>query len=142
MLIQNRLHRCWSRTNERRQGAAVAELAVVLPLLMLILLGTIEICSLIFLQQTLRVCAYEGARVALVPGAKLENVTEAINQLVEDRNIDGVSIVIDPPDFDQQAYGSVLRVAVSADASSNSLVTTWFIRNRQLSSEIHMMVER
>lgn len=124
------------------RGVAVTELALTLPLLVLIVLGTIEICSMIFLQQTLRICAYEGARVALVPGANINNVRAAIEQLVEDRNINSVSITIDPADFDQREYGSALRVAVTADCGSNGVVAPWFFRSRQLTGEIHMMMER
>ncbi len=44
----------------RRRGVAATEFAVCLPIIVLLVLGTIEACSLIFLKQTLAIA--EGAQ--------------------------------------------------------------------------------
>ena len=49
------------KARTKREGAAVVEFAVCLPLIVLIVLGTIEAGSLLFLKQTLVQAAYEGA---------------------------------------------------------------------------------
>ena len=45
-------------TKRRRRGAALIEFAVTLPLLVLILFATIEACSMVYLQQSLKIAAY------------------------------------------------------------------------------------
>ena len=57
-----------------RGGAAVVELAVVLPVFVVILLGTIETCKMIFIQQSLEIAAYEAVRVAIVPETDFEDI--------------------------------------------------------------------
>ena len=46
---------------------AVVELAVCLPVLVLIIMGSIEACNLTFLKQKLTEAAYQGAMVATQP---------------------------------------------------------------------------
>ncbi len=53
-----------------RDGVAATELAVCMPVIVLVVLATIESCAMIFLQQSLSIAAYEGARVALAPGRR------------------------------------------------------------------------
>ena len=47
-----------------RRAVAAAEFAVCLPILVLLVFGSIEASSFIFLKQALSVAAYEGAREA------------------------------------------------------------------------------
>ena len=47
----------------RRGGG---ELAVCLPVVVLLVIATIEACSAMFLKQSLTVAAYEGVRTALI----------------------------------------------------------------------------
>src|SRR5262245_11435218 len=72
-------------TNRRRarrgiRGVAAAELAVCLPIVVLLVLATIEACSALFLKQSLTVAAYEGVRTAIEEGATSANVQTACNQ--------------------------------------------------------------
>jgi Flp pilus assembly protein TadG len=63
---------CFRRAlgSKKRSGAAIVELAVVLPVLLLLLMGTIQACAAIHLQQSLDITAYEAAgRTFAIPGA-------------------------------------------------------------------------
>jgi Flp pilus assembly protein TadG len=62
----------------QRNGAAVVELAAVLPVFVLLLMGTIETCNMIFLQQSLKIAAYEGARITIVPATDLADVLREV----------------------------------------------------------------
>jgi len=48
-----------------RRAVAASELAVCLPILVLLVLAMIESCTMIFLKQSLTVSAYEGIRKAI-----------------------------------------------------------------------------
>ena len=66
----------------RRHGAAATEFAVCLPVLMLLLLGMLEACTMIFLKQSLAVAAYEGGHTALAADARLLSEAEKSEDLV------------------------------------------------------------
>jgi len=125
----------------RRRGAALVEFAVTLPLLVLILFATIEACSMVYLQQSLKIAAYEGVRVALVPGSQTSNVQRAVNQTLSERRINGASVSITPTDYAEASPGQYVRVTATAPAQGNSLVGAWFFGGRMLSGSVEMMKE-
>lgn len=126
----------------RRRGAAVTELAVTLPLITLVVLGTIETCSMLFLKQGLRIAAYEGARIALVPTSTSVNVSAGCNEILTVRKIKNATVTITPSNFETQPYGTVVKVNVKADCASNSLFVPWIFTGRQVDGEISMMIEQ
>ena len=125
----------------RHRGAALVEMAVILPVFVLIVLATIEATSMIFLRQTLEIAAYEGARVALVPGSDAGNVVAGCNQILDARGVAGTTITVSPSDFDSQPYGTPIRVEVTADCSANSVVSPWFYVGRSTTADVTMMKE-
>lgn len=131
-----------SPVGQSRSGVAVSELAVCLPVVVLVVFGTIEICSMIFLTQSLRVCAYEGARVALVPGAQAGNVEGSCQAFLTSRGIKSTTLSIVPRDFHRRPYGTTVTVSVTADCAANSLLPPWFYAGRTVNGTVRMMVER
>ena len=83
----------------RRRGVATAELAVCLPVVVLLVIASIEACSMIFVKQSLAVAAYEGARTALVHGATAAQVQTTCAQILKDRRINGATVSIKPADL-------------------------------------------
>ncbi|MBX3421217.1 MAG: pilus assembly protein [Pirellulaceae bacterium] len=68
--------------NADRRGATTVEFALVVPLILTLFLGAVEITRLNFLRHTAANAAYEGARAAIVPGGTVqEAVTAATNIL-------------------------------------------------------------
>jgi Flp pilus assembly protein TadG len=126
--------------SRNRGGVAAAELAVCLPVVVLLVLAVIEACSAIFLKQSLTVAAYEGVRAAVIDGTPA-NVQAACNQILSDRNIDGGTVTITPSNFAGLQAGDFVDVTVTAPCDSNSLVPTAFYRGRSLSAKASMMVE-
>mgnify|MGYP000500059501 CR=1 FL=1 len=62
--------RRWLSRPERSRGQALVEFALVAPLLFLLILGTIEAGRFIFYYELLNHAAREGARYAIVHGAR------------------------------------------------------------------------
>lgn len=121
--------RRWSsrRLGSRRvdNGAAAVELAVCLPLLVILLLATIEACTMYHITQSLKTVAYEGARVGTVPEAEIENVNYQCQVLLEDHGINGATIEMVPADPEDLSQGDYFTVTVSAPFSQNCLVGGW-----------------
>ena len=128
------------RRNGSRVGVAATELAVCLPIVVLIVLATIESCSALFLKQSLTVAAYEGARTAIEKGATTATVQTACNNILTDRRVKGSKITISPAIATLKA-GDYVDVTVSAPCNSNSPVPTSFFRGRTLTAKASMMIE-
>ena len=125
----------------KRCGVAAAELAVCLPIVVLLVIGTLEACSALFLKQSLTVAAYEGVRTALEEGATSTTVQAACNQILNDRKIQGAKITITPSNIAALNPGDFIDVKVSAPCSLNSVVPAAFYKGRTLSATASMMIE-
>jgi Flp pilus assembly protein TadG len=109
------------RSATARKGAAVVELALCLPVLMILTMGTIETTDLIFLKTRLKTAAYEGARTATAPGQTAAAATTAATNILQQRGINSGSVTINPANIDQTtATGTQVTVTVSAPFGSNS----------------------
>lgn len=82
-----------SRANrQRRSGAAVVETALLLPLLVLLAFGSIELSNMVFLKQSLSIAAYEGARTATKPGSTAAQADTRIQEILASRNVTSYSV--------------------------------------------------
>ena len=123
------------------RGAAVIELAVVLPVFGLLVLGTIETCNMIFLQQSLKIAAYEAARVSLIPAADTYDVETTAADILSSRHVNNGSTVVTPANFQSTPYGSFIRIEVSAPCSDNSVFPLKFYGSKILTGTVEMMKE-
>jgi len=125
----------------RRRGVAAAEFAVCLPVILLLVFGMIESCSMIFLKQSLTVAAYEGVRTALEDQAVAADVRQTCEQILEDRQVQDGTITIAPNDFELLPPGEYISITVSAPADSNSIIPGSFFNGKTLSATATMMKE-
>jgi len=117
------------------------ELAVVLPVLLLLLLGTIEVCAAIHLQQSLDITAYESARTSLLPKATIHTVNAAADKFLLSRKTKGANVVVSPPNFETLPIGTVITITVSAPSQNNLPLSPFFFQNRTITSSCSMMKE-
>lgn len=98
-----------------RKGAAVVEAAVTLPIVLLVVMGTVEVCNHIFLQQSLSIIAYEGTRIALVPDSTLDDIALQVEEIAQLRHVENVNFEVSPSDFQTQPVGTEITVTASAN---------------------------
>ncbi len=103
-----------------RRGTAAVELAVCLPLFLVILVATLDVCGMFYVQQSLKISAYEGARVGILPEAESKNVVFQCETLLDAQGVNGYSIVLDPPDPRTLSVGDYFTVTISADFDQNA----------------------
>jgi hypothetical protein len=125
----------------KRKGAAVVEFAIVLPVFVAILLGTIEACSMVFLRQSVEMAAYEAARVAIVNQTKADQVQQAAKVVLDSRKVRDYTVKITPTNFQAAPYGSFIQIEVSAPCSSNSLIPVMYYGGRNVIGQVEMMKE-
>jgi hypothetical protein len=125
----------------KARGVAAAELAVCLPIVVLLVIATIEACSAVFLKQSITVAAYEGVRTALEEGATVKSVRDTCNRILSERRVKGGSVRLRPSNIDALQPGDFVDITVSAPAEANSVVPANFYRGRTLSATASMMIE-
>ena len=103
-----------------RKGVATVELAVCLPFMVAVALGSIEATNAIFLQQRLTSAAYEGARKATAPGKTTAMATAAATDALTQFGVVGGSVTITPGVTISTTTGTQVTVRVTAPLSSNS----------------------
>ena len=124
-----------------REGVAAAEFAVCLPVIVLLVLAMLESCTMIFLQQSLTVTAYEGVRTALEERAVSADVQSTCRQILADRRIQGGTVTINPPNFEALPPGEYIEVTVSALTDLNSIIRGSFFSGKTLTATATMMKE-
>ena len=60
------------RPEARRAGATTVEFALIVPIILVIFVGSLEMTRLNFIRHSASNAAYEGARKAIVPGSTTE----------------------------------------------------------------------
>jgi Flp pilus assembly protein TadG len=113
----------------RRSGTAAVELAVCLPLMVCIVMGSIEANSVIFLKQRLTWAAYEAARTAITPGMATTNAVSAGNSVLGQYSVSGGSITVTPGVSMNTTPETPVTVTVTAPFSSNAFMPAFIAGN-------------
>lgn len=124
---------------ERRPGAAAVEFAVCLPVLTLMVFGSIEASTMIFLKQTLNVAAYEASREAIRDGSGNVDATNRARTILEAREVQDFAIRFPNGESLDTQRGQEILVEVSAPSAANSPLLGEFISNRVLTSRVVMV---
>ncbi len=126
---------------QTRRAAAAAELAICLPLIVFLLLASLEACSMIFLDHSLTIASYEGVRVAINYDGNNPDVIARCNQILNDRGVNDATISINPSNVATVNRGTQITITTSAPCNSNALLPLWFYSGKTLSSATTMVKE-
>lgn len=129
------------RYRRRRRGAAAVECAICLPLLVTIVFGAIEACSMIFVQQALKTTAYECARMAASPLGDHTTAQALGVQMLDDRNVAGGAVTIVQAPMPGVSQMEVVTVTATAPVASNRILPRWFFADSTLSAQCSMVDE-
>ena len=129
------------KASGRRSGAAVVEFAVCLPVIILIVLGSIEAASMLFLRQALIQSAYEGAKVAVRNTGTNEDSIAAIENVAAGRRINGVEIEFSPKNVSKVKPGQLVTITISAPGDTNSFIPFGPFKDRLVSARAVMVKE-
>ena len=108
------------RRKRRADGAAAVELAVVLPLIMLIVFGAIQTCNAIHLKQALVTSVFEGTRIVSRRTATRDLAITRMEQILDARGVQGYQITITPAaELVNIDDGTLITVTVTAPSVQN-----------------------
>lgn len=115
-----------SPRSSRRSGTAAVELALCLPVLLTLALGTIEVCNVMFVRTRMLSAAYEACRLATrpttasTPAATSTQVTTYCNTLLTQLGIQGATVTVSPSSLASIVPQTQVSVSVSAPLSQNT----------------------
>ena len=121
-----------------RRGTAVVELAICLPVLTLVIFGSIEMCNVIHLKQMLIEAGYEGALIGSQPKATEVEIVQRVQTVLAARNIAGASVSVDGngTSFDAIRAGELFTVHVDATVAGNVFVPIRFATFNSVESDV------
>lgn len=118
------------KRNHDRQGVATVEFAVLLPVMVIILLGTIECTSMIFLQQSLEIVCYETVRTAARPQTDSTTANDRGNEVITARGLNDCTVSLIPSNITTLAQGTPITATANAGTSENSFLPVFFFPDR------------
>jgi hypothetical protein len=122
-----------------RLGAAALETAILLPVLVVLVFGTLELTDGIFLKQSLAIGAYEGVRVASRPGATSAQARTRIDEVLAARNVSGYTVTISPDVTSTTPRGTMLSVQIVMPAGTLTSGPMNLFLNRIIQHRVRMV---
>lgn len=104
-----------------RKGTATVEAAIALPVLLILVFGSMEVANGIFLEQSLTVAAYEGARSASSAGGTVAEAQQRIQDVLQSRGVTGQTVTVVPAVTAATARGTLVTVTVSVPGAQQAL---------------------
>jgi Flp pilus assembly protein TadG len=119
-----------------RRGTAIVEFAIVAPVFLTLIVGTIEVGRAIVVVQLLTNASREGARVGgYSTTTSTATVTAAVNSYLANESISGATTTVTPDPPSQAANGSQVSVVVSIPFNNVSwLPSPFFLGGQTLSA--------
>lgn len=130
-----------NKGESRRRGAATVEFAVCMPVVILLVMGSVEAVSMIFLKQSLQTAAYEATRRAIRLDGSASEAVVAGQTILDARNIEQYEITFPLGQPEAAARGQSIAVEVSAPSAPNSPIAGRFVPNRDLTVRTTMVKE-
>ncbi len=121
-----------------RDGLALVEFAVFVPLIFMLVFGSIETANMIYLRQGLTMAAYEVARTVTSHGGVQADAVARGQQVLTARRITGAIITITPVVDSTTPPGTLVNVTVTAGADANATAPQWFYQGYDLSKSVTM----
>lgn len=111
----------------------------MLPLLVLMVFGAIELSNAVFMKQSLNMAAYEAAKVITSPGSNESLARTRCQQVLNIRRIANYTLTFSPTVTGSTPRGTQVSVTVTAPASNLSYGPVRFMAGRNVSSTVVMV---
>lgn len=122
-----------------RRGAHIVEMALVLPILIMVVFGIIEFARANQIRQTVKQAAYEGARVGITTDASVTNVQTAANSVLTSVGITGSTVTVSPNPITSTTQ--FVTVTVSTSATANGWFMKYFTAGQPISAAVTLESE-
>ena len=109
----------------KRRGTALVEMAVLLPILLLVLFGMVEYGGLFWRAEQLEATARTAVRAGAVSGGTTAAVNSTISTIMTNNGLasSGYSVTLNPTDPSTLAVGASFTVTISVPYANVSLTS-------------------
>jgi Flp pilus assembly protein TadG len=121
-----------------RRGLAATEFAVALPVVLMLVLGSIEVANFIHLKQATTVAAYEAALCATGTSATGATAITRGNAVLSAFGVVGGTVSVSPAVTSTTVAGTDISVTVTVPADANQISPAWFVSGRTLTTVVVM----
>jgi Flp pilus assembly protein TadG len=131
-----------------RKGLAVVELAIIVPVLVFLTIGMIEVARGLMVKETLSNAARKGARTGILPTGTTASITADINQVLSDNKIDTnyatVTVMVNGKvaDASTAVQHDQISVKVSVPVSKVAWITPLFLPGSDIESDTLIMMRQ
>ena len=131
------------QANCHRSGLATVEFAIVLPVLITLTLGTLDLCSMMFLRESAVLAAYEGARQGVGRGGTDADVNDRVTEFLDERNVTytGNVCAISAPGFGGADVLENVTVTVTIPTEGNLILASDMIGGFEITASVTMRKE-
>jgi Flp pilus assembly protein TadG len=125
------------------RGTATIECVLIFPVLVTLTIGTIDVCSAMFLKETAVLAAYEGARQGVGRGNTNQDAIGRIQEFLDERNIqyNASDITISAPGFGSATTLEPVTVTVAIPAAGNLLMPSEMLGDLRMDASVTMIKE-
>ncbi len=137
----------YRRAAERRvirRGSACVEAAICLPVLFGITIATMDICSALFLRETVTLAAYEGARSGVSRSKTNADARTRVAEFLAERGVQfngATAVTISSPGFDDANTLDNVTVTVTVPCQPNLIMPTQLFFGSDISASVTMRKE-
>ncbi len=126
--MNNTMRQTISRVRRSRRGNTVLDMALVMPVLLMLTFGAMEYGYALYIKHTLQGAAREGARAAIVSGATAANVQDAVDSAMLAAGF-AQSKYTRPPTIEYSTNGTTWSTSWTSAVAGNTIrvtvQTTW-----------------
>jgi len=124
-----------SQKRPSRRGAAVVEFAIVAPVFLTLMVGTLEVSRALVVQQLLTNASREGARVGSYDTTtSTSTISSAVNTYLSNEGISGATTTVSPSPPSSAADGQSISVTVSIAFNTVSWIPPFYLSGKTLSA--------
>lgn len=132
-----------NRKSRQRRATATVEMAICFPVLVLLTIGTMDVCSMLFLKETVTMAAYEGARQGIGRNHSNMDCQGRIMEFLDERGVTYGSdyCTISNPDFNNANTLENVTVTVTVPCAGNLIIPSAMFDGLTMSASVTMRKE-
>lgn len=132
------MRRMLKQPDQNRRGTAAVEAAFCLPVIITLIVGSIEASNAIYLKQTATIAAYEAVKIASGQEGTTAAAEAAANAVLNSRNISSATVSVSPSVDGDTEQGTLITVVVTIPLANNRVGITKFFTNEEMKATVFM----
>ncbi|MCC7338808.1 MAG: pilus assembly protein [Pirellulaceae bacterium] len=131
--------RAQSASSRSRRGTVTVEFALCVSIFFMFVFGMLELSRFIYVQHSVQMVAYEGARAGVTPGATADDVRARVANLMQACGVRVYTMSVSPAQINNLTED--VAVTINCNFNDNSWVPPSFLTNQTIANTITLQHE-